>query len=243
MTNTDHLKTLADYAIDYGSKTTDAIIARVVQTKNSQIRFSQNNIDISKRWDDLKIELFVVIGEKTGTTNQSITSQEDVKRVIDDTVSFTKILPDSMFYAGLEEKAHSYPKLKGQYDAKIDSFTERAPEIINSVIDETVSAGAKRVAGALMLTKQNLCFSSSLGPEGASKGTTFDLNVRALQDELDYSGQGLDSGTIPSSSEKSMLEAGAKAGQLSKQAIGAVQGTPGTYDLILSPTVAANVLG
>ncbi len=243
MTNTDYLKTLTEYAIDYGSKNTDAIIARVIQTKNSQIRFSQSNIDISKIWEALKIELFVVIGEKTGTTNQSITSQEDVKRAIDDTISFTKILPDSMFYAGLEEKTHSYPELKGQYDTKIDAFAESAPEIVNSVIDEAVSAGAKRVAGALMLAKRNLCFSSSLGPEGASKGTTFDLNVRALQDELDYSGQGLDSGTIPSSSEKSMLEAGTKAGQLSKQAIGAVQGTPGTYDLILSPTVAANVLG
>ncbi len=243
MTNTDYLKTLADYAIDYGSKKTDAIVARVVQTDNSQIRFSQNNIDISKRWESLKIELFVVIGEKTGTTNQSITSQEDIKRTVDDTVSFTKILPDSTFYAGLEKKAHSYSELKGQYDAKIDAFAEKAPEIINSVIDEAVSAGAKRVAGALMLTKQNLFFGSSLGPKGSSKGTTFDLNVRALQDELDYSGQGLDSGTCPSNSEKSMLEAGAKAGQLSKQAIGAVQGTPGTYDLILSPTVAANVLG
>ena len=243
MTNTDYLKTMAEYAIDYGSKNTDAIIARVIQTKNSQIRFSQNDIDISKKWEALKIELFVVIGEKTGTTERAITSEEDVKIAVDDTVSFTKILPDSMFYAGLEEKTHSYPELKGQYDTKIDAFAESAPEIINLVIDEAVSAGAKRVAGALMLTKQNLCFSSSLGPEGASKGTTFDLNVRALQDELDYSGQGLDSGTIPSSSEKSMLEAGVKAGQLSKQAFGAVQGTPGTYDLILSPTVAANVLG
>lgn len=243
MTNTEHLKTLADYAIDYGSKKTDAIIARVIQTKNSQIRFSQNNIDISKRWETLKIELFVVDGEKTGTTDQSITSQVDVKRVVDDTVAFTKLLPDSMFYAGLEDKAHSYSELKGQYDAKIDSFAEKTPGVINSVIDEAVQEGAKRVAGAMMLTKQNLFFRSSLGPEGSSKSTTFDLNVRALQDELDYSGQGLDSGTIPSSSEKSMLEAGAKAGQLSKQAIGAVQGTPGTYDLILSPTVAANVLG
>ncbi|MHA1862626.1 MAG: PmbA/TldA family metallopeptidase, partial [Candidatus Thorarchaeota archaeon] len=136
MTSTDNLKTLADYAIDYGSKKTDAIIARVVQTKNSQIRFSQSNIDISKRWEALKIELFVVIGEKTGTTDRPITSQEDVKRAVDDTVSFTEILPDSMFYAGLEDKTHSYPELKGQYDEKIDSFAEKAPEVINSVIDE-----------------------------------------------------------------------------------------------------------
>ncbi|TFG97916.1 TldD/PmbA family protein [Candidatus Thorarchaeota archaeon] len=243
MTNTDNLKTLGNYAIDYGSKKTDAIIARVIQTKNSQIRFSQSNIDISKRWEALKLELFIVIGEKTGTTDRPITSEKDVKKAIDDTVAFTEILPDSMFYAGLEDKTHSYPEVRGQYDEKIDSFAEKAPEVINSVIDEAVQEGAKRVAGALMITKGNFFFRSSLGPEGSSIGTTYDLNVRALQDELDYSGQGLDCGTIPSNSEKSMLEAGAKAGRLSKQAIGAVQGTPGTYDLILSPTVAANVLG
>ncbi|MGY5879287.1 MAG: TldD/PmbA family protein [Candidatus Thorarchaeota archaeon] len=243
MTNVDNLKTLGNYAIDYGSEKTDAIIARIVQKKNSQIRFSQNSIDISKRWEELKIELFVVKGEKTGTTERPVTSQEDVKRAVDDTVSFTEILPDSMFFAGLEDKTQSYPEVKGQYDEKIDSFAEKAPEVINSVIDEAVTAGAKRVAGALMLTKQDFFFRSSLGPEGSSKGTTFDLNVRALQDELDYSGQGLDCGTIPSNSEKSMLKAGEKAGRLSKQAIGAVQGTPGTYDLILTPTVAADVVG
>ena len=90
MTSIDHLKTLADYAIDYGSKKTNAIIARVVQTKNSQIRFSQNDIDISKKWEELKIELFLVIGEKTGTTEQSITSQKDVKRVVKSYVSEKK---------------------------------------------------------------------------------------------------------------------------------------------------------
>lgn len=243
MTNTDNLKTLGDIAIDYGSKKTDAIIARIVQSKNSQIRFSQSDIDISKRWEELKIELFVVIGEKTGTTDRPVTSEEDVKKAIDDTVSFTKILPDSMFYAGLEDKTGSYSELKGQYDANIDSFAEKAPEVINLVIDEALAAGGKRVAGALMLTKADVFFRSSLGPEGSSKSTTYDLNVRALQNELDYSGQGLVCGTIPTNSEKEMLEAGAKAGRLSKQSIGAVQGTPGTYDLILSPTVAANVLG
>jgi len=243
MTSAGDLKTLADYAVNYGSKSTDAVIARVIQSKNSQIRFSQNNIDISKRWEELSLELFVVMGEKNGTTERPITSEEDVKKAVDDTIAFTKILPDSMFYAGIEEETNPYPKLVGEYDEKIDSFAEEAPEVINSVIDKAVNAGAKRVAGALMLTKQTLFFRSSMGPEGASRGTTYDLNVRALQDELDYSGQGLNCGTIPSNSEKNMLDAGEKAGQLSKQAIGAVQGTPGTYDLILSPTVAAEVIG
>jgi PmbA protein len=148
-----------------------------------------------------------------------------------------------MFFAGVEDRKGAYPRLKGQYDSRIDEFVEEAPEIANSVVDNALQEGAKRVAGALMVTDQVFVFRSSQGPEGSGRRTTFDLNVRALQDELDYSGQGLECGTMPTKSKKKMLAAGAEAGRLSKQAIGAVQGTPGKYDLILSPTVAAEVMG
>jgi len=244
MNSAENLKNIVDYAIKYGSSKTDGIIARAVQTKNSQIRFSQSSIDISKRWEELQLELFVVVkGKKTGTTEQAISSEDDIESVIDGVIAFTEILPDSMFFAGLENNVQPYSELRDNYDSKIDSFVEKAPEVVNSVIDRALQEGAKRVAGAMMITKSDSFFRSSLGPEGNNKGTTFDLNVRALQDQLDYSGQGLACGTIPSESEKEMLEAGAKAGRLSKLAIGAVQGNPGTYDLVLTPTVAANVLG
>jgi PmbA protein len=244
MKNADQLKTLVDQAVDYGKQKTDAVIARATMRRNSQIRFSQNTIDISKRWNSLQLELFVLVNsKKTGSTERPVSTIEDVKKAVDDVVAFTQILPDSMYFAGLEDKTTPYPKLKGQYDSKIDEFIEKAPEIINTVVDHALQEGGKRVAGALMVTDQQFFFRSSQGPEGSEKSTSFDLNVRALQDELDHSGQGLTCGTIPSKSEEAMLAAGAKAGRLSKQAVGAVQGIPGKYDLILSPTVAANVLG
>jgi PmbA protein len=172
-----------------------------------------------------------------------VSSEDDVKRAIDGVVKFTGILPDSMFFAGIEENTREYFKLSDNYDDKVDSFVEEAPEIINSVIDKAFQEGAKRAAGALMITKSHSFFRSSLGPEGGMKKTTFDLNIRAFQDELDHSGQGLVCGTMPTQSKKRMLDAGAMAGKLSKEAIGAVQGKPGTYDLILNPTVGANVIG
>ncbi|MFW9815034.1 MAG: TldD/PmbA family protein [Candidatus Thorarchaeota archaeon] len=241
---TDFLKNLVDLAIDYGKGKTDSIIARVSKTKNAQVRFSQSKIDISKTWDALQLELFVVVAsQKTGVSEISISGEDDVKRAIDGVVKFTGILPDSMFFAGIEENTHKYTKLSENYDEGIDSFVEESPEIINSVIDQALNEGAKRAAGALMTTKVHSFFRSSMGPEGDSRKTTFDLNIRALQDELDYSGQGLVCGTKPSESEKGLLEAGAKAGRLSKEAIGAVQGEPGKYDLVLNPTVGANVIG
>ncbi|MFW9958638.1 MAG: TldD/PmbA family protein [Candidatus Odinarchaeota archaeon] len=244
MSEMDRLKGLVEQAIDYGGKKCDAIIARAVSDKDSQIRFSQNSIDISKRWNSLQLQLFVVVkGQKTGSTDRPVSTMNDVKKAVDDVIAYTEILPDSMFFAGIEDKMSSYQKIKGQYDDNIEEFSEKAPGVINSVIDHAVQEGAKRVAGALMLRSEHFFFKSSRGPKGSEKNTAFDLNVRAFQDELDYSGQGLVCGTIPSKAEKQMLDAGQKAGYLSKQAIGAVQGTPGTYDLILSPTVAADVIG
>jgi PmbA protein len=244
VSESDKLKDLVEHAVDYGSKKCDAIIARAVSGENSQIRFSQNSIDISKRWNSLQLQLFVVIkGKKTGSTERPIRTAADVKKAVDDVITYTEIMPDSMFYAGIEDKTKPYPKLRNQYDSKIEEFSEKAPTVINSVIDHAVQEGAKRVAGALMIGSQRLFFESSQGPKGSEKSTTFDLNVRAFQDELDFSGQGLACGVMPSKAEKQMLSAGEKAGSLSRQAIGAVQGTPGTYDLILSPTVAAEVIG
>jgi len=238
------LKELADYAVDYAKDKTDAIIARCMKTSGSQIRFSHNAIDISKRWELLQIQLFAVVnGAKTGFTERAVSSKDDVKSIVDDLVVFTQILPDSQFFAGLEDKTQSYPELKGQYDEKFDDFVEDAPHIINAVAEEAVSAGAKRVAGALRFDKSEFFFRSSLGPEGSGKRTFFDLNVRALQEELDYSGQGLSCGVKPSKSKDDMIAAGEKAGRFSKQAIGAVQGKPGIYDLVLSPAVGANVIG
>ena len=244
MVSVDDMKSLVDYAVDYAKSKSDAIIARGNLSSDSQIRFSQSSIDITKRWESLNLELFVLIqGAKTGSTTQSVSSEEDVRKAVDDVISFTEMLPDSMFFAGIEDKVQPYPELKNRYDSKIESFVEESPEVINSIIDAALQEGAARVAGALMVGHKHLFFRSSLGPQGAGKRTHYELNVRALQTELDYSGQGLHSGTMPSSTKEDMIEAGRKAGRLSKQAIGAEQGTPGTYDLVLSPTVAANVLG
>ncbi|MFX1560496.1 MAG: TldD/PmbA family protein [Promethearchaeota archaeon] len=244
MVEGEETKELVDFAVDYAKDKTDAIIARATTSSGSQIRFSQNAIDISKRWEQLQLQLFVVVkGAKTGSTERPISKKDDAKQAVDDVVTFSEFLPDSMFYAGIEESAQPYPELKGYFDDGFDSFVENAPEVINTVVDNAVEEGAKRVAGAIRFDRIRYFFRSSQGPEGSGSRTYYELNVRALQDELDYSGQGLSCGVYPSKSEKDMIEAGEKAGRLSKQSIGAIQGVPGTYDLVLTPTVAADVIG
>lgn len=244
MTDLETLRSYVELAVSHAQSDDADVIAYGQLASGTQIRFSQNSIDIGKRWESQKLLLFVVVDKtKTGVTERSVTSQDEVKSAVDDTISFTKLLPDAMFYHGVEESTHKYSPIKDLYDDRIESFTERAPGIVNTAIDAAVTEGAKRVAGALKINEEMGIMKSSFGPSGDSKQTVYDLNVRAFQDELDYSGHGISCGTLPSKSEKDMIQAGATAGQFSKQASGARQGNPGTYDLILSPTVAGDLVG
>ncbi|NWF95248.1 MAG: TldD/PmbA family protein [Candidatus Thorarchaeota archaeon] len=244
MTGEDMLLVLVDAALDRAKSRSKAAIAEVVHTRTSQIRFSQNAVDVVTRWDETKMNLFVDIdGKKTSITSVAVSSADDVRRLVDETIDFSKRLPDSMFYQGVEDRVSSYSQLEMRVDDRIDDFTEKAPGIISSAIDAALTEGAKRVAGALAFGKTVSVMRSSLGPSGTHRETSYDLNVRAFQEELDYSGQGLSCGTMPTRAEKEMREAGAQAGRLSKQARGARQGDSGTYDVVMSPTVAANVIG
>jgi PmbA protein len=240
----DNVIDLVDLAINHAKDKVDSVIARGILSKRTQIRFSQNNIDISKNWDTFTFQTFIVLdGPKTGFDERTVANKEDIIKAVDDTISFTKRLPNSMFYAGIEESVHEYSKLENCYDPKIREFMENSPDIVNQAIESALSEGAVRVAGALMLSEESSYFQSSYGPNGEGKKTKYDFNVRAFQEQLDYSGQGISCGTIPSNSENDMLQVSKQAGRLSKQAIGAKQGEPGTYDLVLSPTVAADIIG
>ena len=244
MTRVDTMKSYVDAAVDYSKGKADTLIARMTRTSGSQIRFSQSMIDISNRWEDLSLDLFAVVeGSKTCSSERSVNSLQEVRQAVDDTISLAKRLPKSMLYNGVEESVHRYDELKGQFDDRLDDYAEKAPGVINAAIDAAMREGAKRCAGALKFAKRTVFLRSSQGPEGSARSTTFDFNIRAFQDELDYSGQGLHCGVRLSEAEKQLVEAGAQAGRLSKQAAGANQGEPGIYDLVLSPTVAANVLG
>ena len=243
MTDLDMLKSLVDSALAASKARSDAAIARCRAYTGSQIRFSQSSIDIAQRWEELSLDLVLVVDkEKVAIGRTPVASTDDVKKAVDDMVDVAKRLPASALFAGLEDRPGKFPAMTGNYDGKIDGFAVKAPQMVGAAIDAALQEGAKRVAGALKFSKESFYMRSSLGPEGSHRSTAYDLNVRAFQEELDYSGQGLSCGTKPSADEKAMVAAGRQAGSLSRESIGAKQGEPGTYDLVLSPTVAADFI-
>jgi PmbA protein len=158
-------------------------------------------------------------------------------------VKFTRKMDATPFFQGVEEGISSYPKQEWFADAKIQDYRDKAPNDVNACIDSAISAGAVRVAGSYLFGERNLYLKSSAGPNGRYTGTYYNLTVRAFQEELDASGQGLACGRIPFSAEKAILAAGERAGRFSKLHKGAKQAKRGKYDVIMTPAVAADLIG
>ncbi len=241
----DDIKSLLDYAISVGQQNNvDFILGLGSQSVNNQIRFSQNKIDINKQWQSDRIELMVVVeGNQVAIGSFSPRDEEYIKDRVEAQIKFAHNMTPSPFFQGLETIRHDVSPLTGHYDSKIDEYKEKAPQMINTCIDKAVNSGAKRVAGSFLFGKNSYYLSSSAGPSGSFKNTFYNLTVRAFQDELDASGQGLACGRIPNGAEKKLTEAAGKAGRFSKMHSNAKQAEAGKYDIIMSPAVAANVIG
>ena len=220
----------------------DEVIAQRTKGKGYQIRFSNSMIDNSKIWRDDNLELFLAKGKKSTYLEIEAPTQAKIRSRIKDASKFLERLPESFLYNGMESNQHKYEKLDGLYDPKILDFSDKAPELVNAAIQTSLESGAKKVAGVLYFGHSKTELSTSYGNEGSFLGSYYRFTIRSFVDP-DSSGQGLACSRSLSGVESDFLKAGNNAGEIAKMANGGTQGTPGKYDVLMSPTVAANVLG
>ncbi|MHA2253984.1 MAG: TldD/PmbA family protein [Candidatus Kariarchaeaceae archaeon] len=241
----EQLESYVDKAVEVGNNLgADYIIVRGINRITNQIRFSQNKIDINKEWQIHLLELFTVVNNNQVAVGEfSPTSEENVKERVEAQIKFAHKMTPSPSFQGIETEKSSYDQLPGIYDQKVIGYREKAPETINACIESALTAGATRVAGSFFFGDNHFYLKNSAGPKGSYSTSYYNLTVRAFQDDMDASGQGLACGTIPSSSESKILEAGQRAGNYSKLHLGAKQAKAGKFDIIMAPAVAANLLG
>ena len=218
------------------------VIARLTQAPSYQIRFSNSNIDISKKWDYNTLEIFLGVGRKIIQVDIQDPTAEKIEKTIPRAVSFAKKMPDSELYAGMEQKVHKYSKIEGLYDKRIENLYESAPEMVNIAINAATKGGAKRIAGVLYFGSVSTKLMTSYGTETSFDSSYYRSTIRAFVDN-ESSGQDIIVGRDLSDLKKKMDEAGKNAAKIATMAVGGKQGKAGKYDLIMSPTVGANILG
>jgi len=239
---------ILDYTLETAKKKgVKEIIIKLVDRTEHQIRFSNSQIDIFKEWNNKLMEVFLSIGRKYLTLGRKINvitiqnpTKENIEEALTRAVKSLKTLPKSLLYWGMEESPQKYEKMSGLYDSRIKGFPEKAPELVNAAINASLEAGAKKTAGVLYFGDINTGVLTGYGNGGTYKSSYYRLTMRSFVD-AESSGQDLIVGRNMENLEKKFIATGTNAGQLAKKAVGGKQGKAGKYDVILSPTVAANV--
>lgn len=218
------------------------IIALMTKGKTYQIRFSNSAIDNSKIWHTELLEIFLAKGQKTTLIDVESPTLEKINTVIPQTIKFLDKMPNSFLYSGMETEPCTYQKIEGLYDQNIRDFSEKAPELVNAAIQSSLDAGAKKVAGVLYFGDSKKELMTSHGVDSSYKTSYYRLTIRSFVDG-ESSGQDIICGRNLTNVEKKITQTGAAAGKIAKMAVGGKQGQAGKYDLIMSPTVAANIFG
>ena len=231
------LQKTVNHYLDHG---VNEIIAKLVVNQEHQIRFSNSAIDISKQWNQHELELFLAIGRKFSVITIQNPSLKKIKERLPQDIKNLKNLPKSILYWGMDKKKHDYEQIQGLHDKTIETFTDKAPELVNSTINSSFEAGAKKVAGVLYFGNSKRSVLTGYGNGGVYDSSYYRMTIRSFVDP-ESSGQDMAVGRNLINVEKEFTEAGKNAGQLAKMAEGGKQGKLGTYDIILSPTVAANI--
>jgi len=228
-------------AMNAAREATDVIV-KCTAASDNQIRFSNGQIDISNQWSFTKMDVFVAIGKRIGSTEIQGPTSQVVRARISELVARTKGMGQSQLYNGISGAPSKHRRARGLLDRGIEGFGEQAPILVRQVIDAAEEQGARRVAGSLSFGRRRFELGTNHGVRECYDESSYDLNVRSFVDS-ESSGQGLASGRDMSKAEERFLEAARESGRIAAMSKGGVQGRPGRYDLLMNPTVAANLLG
>ncbi|MFX0090934.1 MAG: TldD/PmbA family protein [Candidatus Hodarchaeota archaeon] len=218
----------------------DDVVVTITSKANHQIRFAKNEITVSKTWESTRFNMFASKDQRLASIELLDLKEETIQKTIDELAVFLKRMPQNSEYQGIAHGEFKYKKTTKVFDSKVQSLGEEGISYVRNSVDAALSAGAKDCAGVLYFGDTLTTLSSNHNIRTKTKSTNLEFNIRAFSSPQ-ASGQGLAASCILSQFD--VEEAGAKAGEIAKMAQNGIQGQAGTYDVILSPAVAADLIG
>ncbi len=233
------LEDLNDVAIRAAKKVdADDAIALTSRVTDRMIRFANNSVTTANRIEEAELTVYLAHERKRAIASTSNLDTASVRKFVQDLFESMKGLPASE-YVPLPGKASKYSPSGVGHDRKIVEVEEELPELAKEAIDASLSAGGKRTAGVIDAGDVSTAILTSTGTSGSDRRASITLNVRAFA-ERDASGHGLSCSSTLSGFDPA--SAGRRAGSDAKRMKDAVEPEAGSYDVILSPTVASNIV-
>jgi len=214
----------------------DQVIARTTLSRSSQIRFSNNQVDISKAWNEYVTEVALAWQKRVVATE--IYDFKEADERVGELMKLAKVSEPNPMYAGFAEGTYKYGKPKADRGiASLEEpilYVERAIEAAKEEVPEGLNAG-----GTLLTSYEDVYLVSSEGPSGHDARSSIEVSVRAFSQE-EASGHGVECSSTLREFEPE--RAGRKAGEIATLAEDPVPGEEGTYDVVFDPLFTGCIL-
>ncbi|MFQ5892140.1 MAG: TldD/PmbA family protein [Candidatus Methanofastidiosia archaeon] len=210
------------------------VVATTINSKDMQMRFSNNEIDIAKQWREHYAEIFLSLNKKVVSTE--IRNFEKTDEIIERLVKFAKKSKENPEYRGIAQGPFSYEKRK--VDKKLLEL-ENPQEYAMRAIQAALEKGCKSTAGMLYLKNQKTSLATSNDVEAEDENAAIELSIRAFYED-DASGYSVSCATNLEDFKPD--KAGEEASEYARLAQNPKQTEEGKYDLILSPLFFGSVL-
>jgi PmbA protein len=210
------------------------VIAQTIHSANEQIRFSQNEIDIAKKWNNTSVGVFLTYKKRVVATE--IKNIDEIDATLETTMSFARASRENPDYGGIAQGPFKYRRTS--YDKKIGGL-ENPHKFVFEAIDAALKEGAHETAGILYLTNMESAIATSTNVAAEDRMCGIELSIRAFSEE-EASGHGV---TVSSNMRDfEPKKAGQKAGRNSVLARNPKLGEEGKFNIIFDPMFAGSLV-
>ncbi|MCJ7767131.1 TldD/PmbA family protein [Candidatus Bathyarchaeota archaeon] len=215
----------------------DEIVAKTTFGKYRQVRFSNNQVDITVAWNDYVTD--VALAWKKRVVATQIHNFQDVGISLRNLVKLAKVTRENPTFAGFARGKFRYARSKA--DKKLADLKEPSEYVLEAMGAAEKEAGARVECGGILFTKyEDVYLASSEGPVGIDSRSAIELSIRAFA-EREASGHGVEcSSTLK---DFKPFRAGTKAGQVARLARNPKTEEEGAYDIIFDPLILGSLLG
>ncbi len=216
----------------------DDTVSLSVLSNEQMVRFANNSLTVAKRIAETGLLIYLTKDKRRVVGASSNPEESSVKRFVEKLFKALKGLPPEPNYSPLPSRRRKYGP-SGGFDRKIGEVEREISELAKESIDAASEAGAARSAGAIEASLASCYLMTSTGIEGYDKRSKILLNIRSFLDH-ESSGHGLSCSSSLAGLKPG--EAGRRAGEDAKKMANPRQPEQGEYEVLMSPTVASNLI-
>lgn len=214
----------------------DEVIAKTTFGRYKQVRFSNNQVDITVAWNNYVTD--VALAWKNRVVATEIRDFQQVDPSIERLLALAKVSRENPTFGGFAKGRFRYAKSAA--DKKILDMEDPTEYVFEAVDAAKKEAGSQVDCGGILFTKfEDVYLASSEGPVGVDSRSAIELSIRAFS-EREASGHGVD--CCSALKDLKPARAGAKAGEIARLAKNPKGGEEGVYDVIFDPLIFGSLL-